>query len=137
VRTVPREFTFRGKTLEELQQMSIEEFAQLCNARARRSLLRGFDEKLMKKIMKAREQLKQGVKDLKPIRTHLRDTVIIPAMVGLKFGVHNGKEFVVVEVNEKMLGHYLGEMALTRKKLKHGKAGIGATKSSTAIVKRK
>ena len=57
-------------------------------------------------------------------------------MIGLKFGVHNGKEFQIVQITEKMLGHYLGELALTRKRLMHGKAGIGATKSSTAITAR-
>ncbi|MCD6479133.1 MAG: 30S ribosomal protein S19 [Candidatus Diapherotrites archaeon] len=132
-----REFTFRGKTLDELMKMSYQEFAQLCNARARRSLLRrGVDKKLEKNIMLARKKLEEGVKDLKPIRTHKRDTVIVPQMVGLKFGVYNGKEFVVVEVTPEMLGHYLGEFALTRKKLKHGKAGIGATRSSTAIARK-
>ena len=132
-----KEFTFRGKTLDELMKMSYQEFAQLCNARARRTLLRrGIDKKLEKNMMEARKKLEEGVKDLKPIRTHERDTVVVPQMVGLKFGVYNGKEFVVVEVTPEMLGHYLGEFALTRKKLKHGKAGIGATRSSTAIARK-
>ncbi|MEM4662576.1 MAG: ribosomal protein S19 family protein [Candidatus Diapherotrites archaeon] len=117
--------------------MSYQEFALLCNSRARRSLLRrGIDKKLEKKIAEARKLLEQGAKDLKPIRTHRRDTIIVPQMVGLKFGVHNGKEFVVVEITPEMLGHYLGEFAMTRKKLKHGKAGIGATRSSTAIARK-
>ncbi len=132
-----REFRFRGKSLEELMQMSIEEFAQLCNARARRSLLRrGVDTKLMKRIQEARKQLEEGVKDLKPIRTHKRDTVIIPQMVGLKFAVHNGKNFEIVEIQPEMLGHYLGEFSLTRQRVKHGKAGIGATRSSKAIARK-
>ena len=57
-------------------------------------------------------------------------------MVGLKFGVYRGNSFEVVDVKNEMLGHYLGEMSLTRKRLIHGKAGIGATKSSTAISAR-
>lgn len=134
---MPKEITFRGKTIDELMKMSYAEFAELCNARARRSLLRhGIDKALEKKIKRAREALEKGAKDLKPIRTHRRDTVIVPQMLGLKFAVHNGKEFVVVEIKPEMLGHYLGEFALTRKKLKHGKAGIGATRSSTAIARK-
>ena len=132
-----KENTFKGKTLDELLKMSCQEFAQLCNARARRSLLRrGFDKNLEKDIRSVRKKLKEGAKDLKPIRTHKRDAVIVPQMVGLKFGVYNGKEFSVVEVAMDMLGHYLGEFTLTRQKLKHGKAGIGATRSSTAIARK-
>ncbi|MCD6434398.1 MAG: 30S ribosomal protein S19 [Candidatus Diapherotrites archaeon] len=130
---MPRKELFRGKTIEELMEMPLEEFAKLVNARARRSLLRGFDEKLMKKIEKARAELSQN-KDVKPIRTHRRDVVIIPAMLGLKFAVYDGHEFKTIEIKPKMLGHYLGEFVLTRKKLVHGKAGIGATRSSTALV---
>ena len=72
----------------------------------------------------------------KPIRTHRRDIIVIPQMVGLRIDVYNGKEFVPVNVTEKMIGHYLGELVMTRKRLIHGKAGIGATRSSTAITAR-
>jgi len=132
-----KESTFRGKTLNELLKMSYQDFAKLCPARARRSLLRrGLDKNLEKNIILARKKIEEGATDLKPIRTHKRDTVIVPAMVGLKFGVYNGKEFSVVEVTMDMLGHYLGEFTATRQKLKHGKAGIGATRSSTAIARK-
>ena len=126
-------FTFRGKTLDELQKMSLADFAKLCTARGRRSLLRGFDKALMKKIDRAIEMKKAG-KQPKPIRTHKRDAVIIPKMVGLLFGIYRGSSFEVVEIKPDMLGHYLGEFCLTRKRVSHGKAGIGATRSSTALV---
>ena len=132
---VKKEFTYRGKTMEELGQMSIQEFAKIAGSRARRSLLRGFDKKLDKKISKYLEAKKSG-KDPKPIRTHLRDALVIPKMVGVNFAVYKGNSFEIVEIKEKMLGHYLGEFALTRKRLIHGKAGIGATRSSTAITAR-
>jgi len=126
---VKKEFKFKGKSLEELKAMTIEEFAGICNSRARRSLLRGFDKHLLKKIGKA----KIG----KPIRTHGRDTVVIPQMLGLNFAIHKGNAFELIEIKPAMLGHYLGEFAMTRKRLLHGKAGIGATRSSTAISARK
>lgn len=132
---VKKEFTFRGKTISELQAMDLKDFAKLVNAHARRSLLRGFNRKLMKKIEKAKAMSKQG-KEPKAVRTHLRDAVIIPAMIGLKVAIHKGNTFEIIEVRPEMLGHYLGEMTLTRKKIMHGKAGIGATKSSTAITAR-
>jgi small subunit ribosomal protein S19 len=131
-----KEFSYRGKSLEELQGISIEDFAKLSNSRARRSLRRGFNPQLMKRIEKSIALKAAGKLDLKPIRTHLRDTIIIPKMIGLKFGVYRGNSFETIEIMPGMLGHYLGEMVLTRKKLLHGKAGIGATKSSTAITAR-
>ena len=126
-----REITFRGKTIKELQGMSLEEFAKLCTSRARRTLLKTFDKKILKKV----EAFKKNPK-AKPIRTHRRDLVVVPAMVGVTFAIHKGKEFERVDINERMLGHYLGEYALTRKRLQHGKAGIGATKSSSAVTAR-
>lgn len=131
-----RKFLFRGKSLEELQQLSIQEFASLCRSRQRRSLLRGFDRALMKRIEEAILMVQKG-NEPKPVRTHHRSTVIIPKMVGLKFAVHRGNTFDVIEVLPQSLGHYLGELVLTRKKIMHGKAGIGATRSSTAIAQRK
>ena len=124
-----KEFSFKGKSVEELRALIIEEFANLCPSRAKRSLLRGFDKQLLKKIEKS------GGK--KAIRTHKRDTIVIPQMVGLTFAVHKGNSFEIVEIKPGMLGHYLGEFSLTRKRLLHGKAGIGATRSSTAISARK
>lgn len=131
-----KDFTFRGKTLEELRKLSEREFAQLCNARARRSLMRrGTDQKLKKKIGEAREKMEKG-EEPKPIRTHKRDTVIVPSMIELKFGIHTGKEFSIIDITPEMLGHFLGEFVLTRKRITHGKAGIGATRSSTAVARK-
>lgn len=133
---VRKDFLFRGKTLEELKNLNTEEFARLCRSRQRRSLLHGFDRALAKRIDETWIIVNSG-REPKPIRTQRRSAVIIPKMVGLKFAIHRGNTFEVIEIVPKMLGHYLGEMALTRKKLQHGKAGIGATRSSTAIAQRK
>ena len=132
---VKKEFTFKGKTLKELNEMTVQEFAKLCKSRAKKSLLKGFNKSIEKRMIKALELKKSG-KQPKPIRTHRRDIVVIPKMVGLNFAVYNGKEFVIVNIIPEMLGHFLGEMVLTRKRLMHGKAGIGATRSSTAITAR-
>ena len=124
-------FTYRGKTVEELQKMDLKEFAKLIPARQRRSLLRGFTDaqkRLLGKIKKAREG-----KYKKTIKTHCRDMVIIPEMIGLKILVHKGKEFVPVMILEDMVGHYLGEMTLTRNRVEHSAPGVGATKSSAAF----
>jgi small subunit ribosomal protein S19 len=123
---MPREFRYKGYTLEELQKMSLEEFAKITTARVRRKLLRGFTEaekKLLKKIRKYKGTNKF-------IKTHCRDMVILPEMVGMTIGVHNGKEFQQVTITPEMLGHYLGEFALTRKPVHHTGPGVGATRSS-------
>jgi len=125
-----KEFTFRGKTLEELKSMSLDEFALLLKARARRKLKRGLTEAEKKLLKRIRE------KPNKRIKTHCRDMVIIPEMVGLTIHVHNGKTFVPVNITPEMLGHRLGEFALTRKPVKHSAPGVGATRSSAAVSAR-
>lgn len=127
-----KDFTYRGKTMEQLMQMSVIEFAKLVTSRQRRNLLKGFDRKMEKKIEKARVLGKNA----KAIRTHDRDLVVVPKMVGLKFAVYKGNSFEIRDIEPEMLGKYLGELVMTRKKIVHGKAGIGATKSSTAITAR-
>jgi len=126
-----KEYTYRGKTLVELQAMSVEAFAELCDSRIRRSLKKGYNKKILADVEK-----KKGDVKAKPIRTHDRDLIVIPAMVGATFAIYRGNSFERVDIVEKMLGHYLGEFVFTRKRLQHGKAGIGATKSSTAITSR-
>ncbi len=134
-----KEFRYRGYTLEQLQSMSLEEFAKLVTARARRSILRGFRDpmrkRLLEKVKKAREELKQGKKP-KPIRTHCRDMIILPQMVGLTIAVYNGKEFVPVEIKPEMIGRYLGEFVFTRKRVIHGAPGIGASRSTKHVGKK-
>ena len=122
-----RVFTYRGKTLEELKNMSLEEFAQLLKSRARRALLRGLTDRQKKLLEKIRKN--PG----KFIRTHDRDMIILPEMVGAKIGVYNGKEYVPVEIKPEMIGHRLGEFAPTCKRVKHSAPGVGATRGSKHI----
>ena len=126
-----KEFRYRGKTVEELKKMSISEFAQVTNSSARRTLKRGLTEqqkKFLKRIEKAQKE-----KSKKPVKTHCRDLVIIPQMIGMLILVHNGKNFSSVQITEEMLGRRLGEFSFTRSKVKHSAPGIGATKSSGAM----
>jgi small subunit ribosomal protein S19 len=81
-----------------------------------RSLKKGpyVDERVMKKV----RALKPG--DRTVIKTWSRACTIAPEMIGLTFGVHNGKDFVSVYVTEDMVGHRLGEFSPTRKFVHHG-----------------
>jgi small subunit ribosomal protein S19 len=119
---------FRGKSIEELRTLDTREFSKFLGSRARRSVMRNFDviEAFVKRALKKDEKKKMP-------KTHQRDLVIVPAMVGLTIGVYNGKDFLPVKIEQEMLGHKLGEFALTRKFSKHGAAGVGATKSSAAL----
>jgi len=109
----------------------MDDFLNLLTARARRSLKRGLyyeQRRILEKIRAAKE----GRYD-KPIRTHCRDVIILPEMVGLTVHVYNGKEFIPVEIKPEMIGHYLGEYAMTNKPVKHGTPGIGASRSSMYV----
>ncbi|MBD3228871.1 MAG: 30S ribosomal protein S19 [Candidatus Lokiarchaeota archaeon] len=131
---MPKKFTYRGYTVKELQTMSMDEFIKIIPARQRRSLLRGLpnrQKKFLEKLRRARRALKKGKKII--IRTHNRDSIITPEMIGVTIAVHNGIEFLEFTVSPDHIGHYLGEFAPTRKKVMHGNPGIGATKSSQYV----
>ncbi len=123
-----KEFSYRGYSLEELKTMSWDELAELLPARARRTLKRGWDEERMKTVRKI-----INAPENKVIRTHRRDLIVLPQFVGKRVAVHNGKEFVEIEIKPEMIGHYLGEFALTRKEVKHSGPGVGATRSSKFV----
>lgn len=119
------EYTYRGKTVPELQEMSLEEFAELLPSRERRSIKRGYTEG-QKKVL---HDFKEG----KKVRTHHRDMIVLPEMVGQIIEIHNGKQFVSVDLQPEMIGHRFGEFAPTRVKVTHGSAGVGATRSSKFV----
>lgn len=121
-----KEFTFKGKTTEELKKMSLNELAQLLTSRQRRAIKRGFTEQ--QKILL--DKLRNNEKN---IETHCRDMIILPEMVGRTIKVHQGKEFIQILIEPDMVGHYLGEFALTRKRVAHSAPGIGATRSSASL----
>ncbi|MCX6776663.1 MAG: 30S ribosomal protein S19 [Candidatus Micrarchaeota archaeon] len=122
---------YRGKTPEELREMTADEISKLLKSRARRSLKRASARyrKLIEKVRKAEVDEKKE----KIIKTHLRDAVILPDWVGLKFGIHNGKEFKTIEMRIEMVGHRLGEFAHTTGRVAHSGPGVGATRGSKFI----
>jgi len=127
-------FKYRGYTLDELKKMNADQFIQVLPARARRSLKRGLpprQKKLLERLRRAYRAKKRG-KDL-ITRTHVRDMIIFPEMVGLTIGIYNGREYLNIEIKPEMIGHYLGEFSLTRKHVQHGSPGIGATRSSKYV----
>jgi small subunit ribosomal protein S19 len=124
-----RVFTYRGFTLDELKQKSMDEFISLLPSRQRRSLTRGMSTqhiKLMERIISSKETKK-------PVKTHCRDFIILPELIGTTVQVHNGREFLRVALIDETLGHFLGEYAPTCKQVKHSAPGIGATRGSQFV----
>ena len=112
-------FKYRGKTAEELQALSLEDFAELLPSRERRKIKRGFTE--AEQIF-----LKDLDKHEKGVKTHCRDMIVLPSMFGKTIGIHTGKEFKDIVILPQMVGHRLGELSLTRNKVKHGAVGVAS-----------
>jgi small subunit ribosomal protein S19 len=125
-----KEVFYRGKNVEELKALDVRECAKYLPSRSRRSVLRNF-QAVENFIKRCEVKSARG----KRIRTHLRDIVIMPKLVGMPISIYNGKEFNEVKILPSMIGHRLGEFSLTRKKVVHGEPGIGATKSSAGAQK--
>lgn len=114
-------FKFKGKTIDELKALSLEEFATLIDSTKRRKLKRGFTEQENKLLAKIRSNEKN-------IKTHCRDMIVLPEMIGLTIGIYTGKEFTEVRFVDEMVGLRFGELAPSRKiGVQH--AGGGAKKT--------
>mmetsp|Transcript_36590 Transcript_36590/g.95806 ORF Transcript_36590/g.95806 Transcript_36590/m.95806 type:complete len:145 (+) Transcript_36590:41-475(+) len=130
-----RKFSYRGVDLDQLLELSTDQFVDLVHCRARRKFMRGIRGKpvnLLKKLRKSKQGLADGEKP-ETVKTHLRNMVIVPEMIGSVVGVYNGKTFNQVEIRPEMTGHYLGEFSITYKPVRHGRPGIGSTNSSRFI----
>ena len=132
---MPKEFHYRGFPFTDLLAMSMDEFIRLLPSRQRRSLQRGLSPD-QRKLLEAIRRIKQNPDEAqksRPIKTHARDMIILPEMVGITILVHSGKEFATLEIKPEMIGHYIGEFAITNKPVKHGVPGIGASRSSMYV----
>ena len=130
-----REFKFRGYNQDQLKSISIEALLPLLNARQRRSLNKRVGKYMNGQKRKLREEIKLALKGNlnNKLKTHVRDMIILPDMIGLSISVHNGKEFYEVTVKPEMVGHYLGEYAITNKRVQHGSPGVGSSRSSLYV----
>ncbi|HEX6377832.1 MAG TPA: 30S ribosomal protein S19 [Nitrososphaeraceae archaeon] len=130
-----REFRFRGLNVDQLKNLSIEALLPLLNARQRRSL----DKRVGKYMNDEKRKLRERIKNVREgnsnetIRTHVRDMIILPDMVGITINIHNGKDFSPITIKPEMIGHYLGEYSITNKRVQHGAPGVGASRSSLYV----
>lgn len=126
-----KQYMYRGKSVEELKELEVREFAKYLPSRQKRTVLRNF-QVIEEFVKRAKTKLEKG----KKIKTHSRDIIIVPQMIGMAIQVHNGKTFIPMQIEPEMLGHRLGEMSGTRSKVAHSKAGVGATKGSKHKAKK-
>ena len=123
---------FRGKTEEEFAGVGIEDFLPMLCSRERRTFKRINQNPEFKKLVeKARKVKKEGQK--KPLRTHVREAVIIPEWLGMKFAVYNGKQYREITVDVRMLGKRLGDFAHSTGRVLHSGPGVGATRGSKFV----
>jgi len=125
---VKKEFTYRGHTMEELLGMDPYVQFALLPSRARRSIGRGLsleNEHFLERIRR-----NSG----RTVRTHRRDMPILPEFVGKRIAIYNGQNFVEIDIKPEMIGHYLGEFAITRRTVAHSGPGVGATRSSKHVA---
>ena len=132
---VKKEFTYRGFSMEDLSQMELwpsegspNSIIQLLPSRARRSIGRGLSVENEHFLERMRRNTASTV------RTHRRDMPILPEFVGRRIAIHNGQNFVEIDIRPEMIGHYLGEFELTRKGVAHSGPGVGATRSSKHVA---
>ncbi|KAL7077206.1 hypothetical protein ACQ4LE_003835 [Meloidogyne hapla] len=130
-----RKFVYRGVDLEQLLEMNDQQFNKLLPSRQRRKMNRGLNRKHKSLLVRLRKAKLNAPELTKPecVKTHLRDMIVLPEMVGCVLGIHSGKAYNQVEIRAEMIGHYLGEFSITYKPVKHGRPGIGATHSSRFI----
>ncbi|CAH9095451.1 unnamed protein product [Cuscuta epithymum] len=130
-----KKFSYKGVDLDNLLDMPTDQLVTLFPARPRRRFKRGLTRKqlaLIKKLRKAKLEAQPGEKPA-PVKTHIRNLIIVPEMIGSVVGVYNGKTFNQIEVKPEMIGHYLAEFSITYKPVSHGRPGFGATHSSRFI----
>ncbi len=123
-----KEFTYHGLSKEELANIPNEKLLKLFTARVRRSITRGINDDKRKLMEEMKDKNQKN-----PIKTHLRDVIILPYMVGVTVHIFSGKEFVPTTITLQMVGHYLGEYVITNKRVNHGAPGVGASRSSLYV----
>merc|ERR1712179_483354 len=112
-----RKYMFRGVDLDQLLDMTSEQLTELFSCRVRRRFQRGLKRKPLALIKRLRKAKKEAPPLEKPevVKTHLRNMVIVPEIIGSIVGVYNGKVFTQVEIKPEMIGHYLGEFSISYK----------------------
>ena len=130
-----KKYTYRGNDIGKLLDMNMDEMSKQLRSRQRRRLRRKMGAKygrFIKKLIEVKKETKPGEKPA-PVKTHLRNCIVLPSMIQSIVNIHNGKGYNSIEIKPEMIGYYLGEFAMTYKRVSHGRPGVGATHSSKFV----
>lgn len=131
-----KKHTYREVSIDKLKEMPLSEFVSLLPSHKRRRFRKGLTQRevnFLRKCAKAKSEVVSSYDKPRMVNTHTRTMIIVPALVGNVVGVHNGNSFVPIEIKPEMIGYYLKDFVFTKKQVKHGKAGIGATSGSKFV----
>jgi small subunit ribosomal protein S19 len=124
---------FRGRFQSDLTDLKFEDYLKMVKSRQRRTIKRQGND--YKRLIQKVERYKSKGLD-KPVKTHIREAVILPSWIGMKFAVYSGKTFEPMVITANMLGHRLGEFVFTTKRVLHSAPGIRATKGSKFLAQK-
>ena len=115
-----RVFYYRGIEADKLVDVTQDQLLDMLHSRGRRKFKRGsVNQHLLKRLRIAKTKLDAEGRP-KIIKTHLRNQLILPEMLGSQVGVYQGLGYYLVDCKAPMVGHYLGEFSLTYAPVKHG-----------------
>lgn len=123
---------YKGIEEENIAKISYEDFVKGTNSRNRRTIKRLNQNPRLKEFMLKVKKIKEK-NPKKVIRTHVREAIIIPEWVGLRFAVHNGRDFKQVDITYEKVGYRLGDFSHTTYRVLHSGPGIGATRGSKFV----
>jgi len=122
-----RKYYYRGIEVDDLLDLNSFEFMKLVHSRARRKFQRGLKPRqiaLVKRLRSEKKKTKGTAEKPKTIKTHLRNMLVVPEMIGSMIGVYNGCKYCLIEVKPDMVGCYFGEFSITYKPVRHGRQGV-------------
>ncbi len=124
---------FKGKSADELKSMTLDQTLPYLTSRSRRALRRASSKSIrFKQLIKKVNKLR-AANSSKPIKTHVREAVILPDWLGMTFGIYNGKEFKNVLITIDKIGYRLGDFSHTTGRVLHSGPGVGATRGSKFV----
>lgn len=121
-----KKFTYQGIELEDLLNMKISDLKPLFPSALRRHMKRGFSQEEYDLIKKCQANESS-------LQTKCRNMMILPCMFNKTIGIHNGCQYVQVEIKPEMISRRFKDLVPTKTSKAHGKPGVGATSSSKFV----
>lgn len=128
-RRVFKKYTYQGIELDNLKKMPLSDLKKHLPSALRRHINRGFSQEEYDLIT----HCSQDHADEAIITTKCRNMMVLPVMIGKIIGIHNGNQFVEVEIKPDMISRRFKDLVPTKSSKAHGRPGVGATSSSKFV----